>query len=246
MSESGFLSQVADWFTEAGRWEGSTGIPIRILEHLTMSFVTVAVAALVALPTGLFIGHKRRFEFAVVSVANFGRAIPSFGLLLLFVSFLGLGLAFPPALRPPILLVLILLAIPPILTNTYVGVQAVEADTLEAARGVGMTEGEVLRQIELPLAAPLIVAGLRTAAVQVVATATLAAVPGGGGLGRFIVDGFATGRDPQIFGGALLVTVLAIVTELGFAFLQRAVAPRTSRRRARPTPAPTPIPGPSA
>lgn len=245
MSEPGFLSQVVDWFTEAGRWEGSTGVPIRVLEHLTMSFVTVAIAALIALPIGLLIGHIRRFEFAVVSVANFGRAIPSFGLLLFFVSFLGLGLAFPPALRPPILLVLILLAIPPILTNTYVGVQAVDEDTLEAARGVGMTEGEVLRQIELPLAAPLIVAGLRTAAVQVVATATLAAVPGGGGLGRYIVDGFAAGNRPQMFSGALLVAVLAIFTELGFALLQRAVAPRTSRLRTKTT-APTPVAGPTA
>lgn len=246
MNDPGFLSEVVEWFSEPGRWEGSTGIPVRLLEHLTMSFVAVTIAGLVALPIGLFIGHRRRFEFAVVSVANFGRAIPSFGLLLLFVSFLGLGLDYPPGLRPAILLVLILLAIPPILTNTYVGVQTVDADTLEAARGMGMTEGAVLARIELPLGAPLIVAGLRTAAVQVVATATLAAVAGGGGLGRFLVDGFATRNFAQIFGGALLVAILAILTEVAFAFLQRAVAPRTSSRRVKAPAAPTPVAGPAA
>ena len=249
MSDPGFLSEVFEWFTEPGRWEGSAGIPVRLLEHLEMSSVSVAIASLIAIPIGLYIGHRRRFEFAVVSVANFGRAIPSFGLLLLFVSIFGVQLDYPPGLRPAIIFVLTLLAIPPILTNTYVGVQAVDADTLEAARGMGMTEGEVLRQIELPLAAPLMVAGLRTAAVQVVATATLAAAPGGGGLGRFLIDGFAVRDFAQIFSGALLVAVLAIITEVGFAVLQRAVAPRTSRRKAKATataPAPTPVAGPGA
>jgi osmoprotectant transport system permease protein len=195
---------------------------------------------------GLYIGHARRFEFAVVSVANFGRAIPSFGLLLLFVSFLGLGLDYPPAFRPAIVLVLVLLAIPPILTNTYVGVQSADEDTLEAARGMGLTERQVLVQIEVPLAATLIVAGLRTAAVQVVATATLAAAAGGGGLGRFIIDGFATGQDEQIFGGALLVGALAVLTELAFAFLQRSVDPRTSTRPVKSAATPTPVAGPAA
>lgn len=246
MSEAGFFSQVANWFSEPGRWEGSAGIPARALEHITMSLVVVVIATMIALPIGLYIGHKRRFEFAVVSIANLGRAIPSFGLLLLFVQFFGVQLDYPTALRPGILSVLTLLAIPPILTNTYVGVQAVDRDTLEAARGMGLREGQILRQIEVPLAATLIVAGLRTAAVQVVATATLAAVPAGGGLGRFIVDGFAVGDDPQIFSGAALVAVLAILTELGFAALQRAVTPRTSRKPARATAAPIPVAGPAA
>jgi len=209
-----------------------------------MSAVAVAIAMTIALPLGMYIGHKRRFEFGVVSVANFGRAIPSFGLLFLFVLWLGLGLSSPAALRPSILFALVLLAIPPILTNTYVGIQGVDPDTLEAARGMGMTERSVLGRIELPLGAPLIMAGLRTAAVQVVATATLGAVVAGGGLGRFIVDGFALGtRSPtgrsQLFAGALLVAGLAILVELAFGLLERLVTPRTSsqgrkRRKALP------------
>jgi osmoprotectant transport system permease protein len=228
MSEPSFFSELARWFGE--NLSGSTGIPVRLLEHLQMSFLAVAVAALVALPLGLAIGHTRRAEFLVVSVTNLGRAVPSFGLLFLFVILFGIGLDLPPWLRPPILFALILLAIPPILTNTYVGVQGADPDTLEAARGMGLTGGQILRRLEMPLGAPLIVAGLRIAAVQVVATATLAAVVAGGGLGRFIVDGFATGNDPQIFGGALLVAGLALVIELAFGFLERAVTPRTRAR----------------
>lgn len=234
MSEPGFFTELFEWFADPMHWEGSFGIPARLLEHLIMSGVSVTVAAVVGLPLGMYIGHTRRLEFLVVTVTNAGRAIPSFGLLFLSVLALGLGLGFPVALRPPILIALILLAIPPILTNTYVGIQAVDADSLEAARGMGMTEREVLAGLEIPLAAPLILAGVRTAAVQVVATATLAAVIGGGGLGRFILDGFATGNDPQIVAGALLVGLLAIITEVSLGLLQGAVTPRAmSRRRLR-------------
>lgn len=231
MSDPGFFSELVDWFADPNHWEGSFGIPVRLLEHIIMSAVSVGVAALIALPVAMYIGHTRRLEFLVVSVANVGRAIPSFGLLFLSVLAFGTGLDSPPALRPPVLIALTLLAIPPILTNTYVGIQNVDADTLESARGMGMTEGQVLARLELPLAAPLIMAGLRTAAVQVVATATLAAVVGGGGLGRFILDGFATGDDPQIVAGALLVGLLAVVTETGLSLLQRAVTPRAMSRR---------------
>jgi osmoprotectant transport system permease protein len=231
VSEPSFFSEVVRWFSE--NWSGSSGIPVRLIEHVEMSFIAVAVAAVVALPLGLAIGHTRRAEFLVVSTVNLGRAIPSFGLLFLFVILFGIGLDLPPWLRPPILFALILLAIPPILTNTYVGVQGVDQDTLEAARGMGLTGGQILRQLEVPLGAPLIVAGLRIAAVQVVATASLAAVVAGGGLGRFIVDGFATGNDPQIFGGALLVAALALAIELGFGVLERAVTPRTGVRAPR-------------
>ncbi|MGH2737793.1 MAG: ABC transporter permease [Actinomycetota bacterium] len=226
MSETGLPGQVVEWFTDPVHWEGSFGVPARLVEHLITSAVSVAIATVLALPLGMYIGHTRRLEFLVVTVTNAGRAIPSFGLLFLSVLILGLGLEFPVALRPPILIALILLAIPPILTNTYVGIQAVDADTLEAARGMGMTEPEVLARLEIPLAAPLILAGIRIAAVQVVATATLAAVVGGGGLGRFILDGFATGDDPQIVAGALLVALLAIITEVSLSLLQRAVTPR--------------------
>jgi osmoprotectant transport system permease protein len=243
-AEPGFFTEVVEWFTDPLNWEGSFGIPARLREHLITSGVSVLIAALIALPAGMYIGHRRRFEFLVVSIANVGRAIPSFGLLFLAVLILGIGLDSPPELRPAIIIALVLLAIPPTLTNTYVGIQNVDPDTLEAARGMGMTETGILKGIELPLAAPLIIGGLRTAAVQVVATATLAAVVGGGGLGRFILDGFATGDDAQIFAGAVLVAVLAILTELVFGFLQRVLAPRTmSRRGRRPPPAAQPLAG---
>lgn len=234
-----FFSEALGWFTDPVNWSGSFGIPARTLEHLIMSGVSLAIGAALALPAGMYIGHTRRFEFLVVSLANLGRAIPSFGLLFLFVLWLGTGLSSHPALRPSVIFALVLLAIPPILTNTYVGIQSVDPDTLEAARGMGMSEGHVLSRIEIPLGIPLILAGLRTAAIQVVATATLAAVVAGGGLGRFIVTGFATGDDAQIFGGAVLVAALAILTELAFGFLERAATPRTSsegRRRREPLP----------
>ena len=237
--EPGFFARVAEWFTEPGRWSGSAGIPNRLLEHVELSLLAVAVAAVIALPVGLWIGHSRRAEFLVVSVANVGRAIPTFGLLFIFVLLFPLGLDLPAALRPSILVALILLAIPPILTNTYVGIQSVDADTLEAARGMGMSEAQVLRRLEIPLGVPLILAGLRTAAVQVVATATLGAVVAGGGLGRYIVDGFALGArgHPEVFGGAVLVAALAVVTELAFEALERWASPRTtSRARARREP----------
>lgn len=234
--EPGFFSEVIAWFTDAARWSGSTGIPIRVLEHLEMSIAAVVLAALVALPAGLAIGHLKRAEFLVVSLANFGRAIPSFGLLIVFVILFGVGLDSPPGLRPSIIVVLTLLAIPPILTNTYVGIQTVDEDTLEAAKGMGMTGWGVLHRLEIPLAAPLMIAGLRTAAVQVLATATLAAVVAGGGLGRFIVDGFAVGDTVRVFSGALLVAVLAIITEVGFALLQRKVTPKSRTKVTYPPP----------
>jgi osmoprotectant transport system permease protein len=232
-SEPGLFSEVWEWFMDPLHWEGTFGVPARLAEHVILSAVSVGLAAMIALPIGMYIGHRRRFEFVVVSVANLGRAIPSFGLLFLFVLLFGLGLEFPAALRPAIVFALVFLAIPPILTNTYVGIQGVDPDSLEAARGMGMGEGRVLLGIEMPLAAPLVMAGLRTAAVQVVATATLGAVVAGGGLGRFIIDGFAAGDDAQIVAGALLVAALAIVTELLFGLLERLVRPRTRSVRRR-------------
>lgn len=222
------LDELVTWLTDPINWSGFSGIPIRVLEHLRISAISLLVATAVALPLGLLIGHTRRGEAIAVSIANLGRAIPSFAILALAfpVSLrLGLGLSDWPAIAA-----LFLLGIPPILTNAYVGVRGVDADTLEAARGMGMSSREVLRSIEIPLAAPLIVAGLRISAVQIVATATLAALVAGGGLGRFIVDGFAQGNDGMTLGGALLVALLAITTELGFGVLERMTTPAHSRR----------------
>jgi len=233
VTEPGFFGQVLEWFTDPANWTGDFGIPNRLLEHVVMSAVSVGIAVVVALPLAMYIGHRRRLERLVVSVANVGRAIPSFGLLFLFVLWLGVGLSSPPALRPAIILALVLLAIPPILTNAYVGIQGVEDDTLEAARGMGMSEWAILFRLEIPLGMPLIVAGLRTAAVQVVATATLGAVVAGGGLGRYIIDGFAVRDLPQIFAGAVLVALLAILVDLMIGGAGRVFSPRTATRRSR-------------
>ncbi|MQA99582.1 MAG: ABC transporter permease subunit [Actinobacteria bacterium] len=220
------FQDVTAWFSDPVNWSGPQGIPQRLMEHLQYSWVAVLLAAPVGVALGTYIGHARRFEFITVTTANLGRALPSFAIL---------ALAFPIALHYnlgfsiwPTVAALFFLAVPPILTNTYVGVKEVDADTVESARGMGMSGSQVLRRIEVPLAAPLIVTGIRTAAVQVVATATLAAVVAGGGLGRFIVDGFARQRGDMILGGAFLVAALAILTEVFFAFVERSVKPRTA------------------
>ncbi len=222
------FADLGRWFSDPTHWSGQNGIPARVLQHLWLSFTPVGLAVLVALPAGLAIGHTRRGEFLGVSVANLGRAIPSFAILSIVYQ---LMLSYAPSFAfgfTPTVVALFLLAIPPILTNTYVGVQAVDPDTVEAARGMGLSGRQVLARLEVPLATPLIVTGIRTAAVQVVATATLAALIGGGGLGRFIIDGFAQGDDTMIVAGAVLVAALAILVEAAFALLERAVAPRTA------------------
>lgn len=208
------IGEVAAWFTDPANWTGAPGIPNRTFEHLWLSGLTILVGTAVALPLGLAIGHTGRGAFLAVSVANLGRALPSYSLLLIFFTFFGIGFAtaFPALLA---------LTIPPILTSTYVGVREVDRDMVEAGRGMGMTEVQLLRRVELPMALPVIIAGIRTAAVQVVATATLAALVGGGGLGRFIVDGFALQQDDQLVGGAILVAVLALGTERAFTLLER-------------------------
>lgn len=228
------ITELIQWFAETTTWSGYAGIPVRLKEHLALSVTSLLLATPPAVAVGLFIGHARRAEFAAVTVANLGRAVPSFAILALAFPIglsLGLGLGFWPTV-----VALFFLAIPPILTNTYVGVKDVDPDAVEAARGMGLSEMQILRSIEIPLAAPLIVAGLRTSAVQVVATATLAAVIAGGGLGRYIVDGFAFGvrgleGRQMVLGGAVLVALLALLTELAFGFLERRVGPRHLRRK---------------
>lgn len=221
-----FLAEVVEYLTTGDHWTGPLGIAALLREHLMMSALALGVAGTVAFPTGLWIGHRRRHEFLVTSLANMGRAIPSLAILAFLVPFslrLGLGIGFWPTA-----VALVALAIPPILTNTYVGVQGVDADTVEAARGMGMTEARVIRRIELPLAAPLIIAGIRVATLQVIATATLAALVGWGGLGRLIVDGFAVRDFPRVLSGALLVAVLAILVDALLGWAGRRTTPRTS------------------
>jgi osmoprotectant transport system permease protein len=225
-----FLSRLVVWFGDSAQWDypEPTSIPFRVVEHVQMSFQATLLAALLAFPVGLYIGHKRRLEFFATTVGNLGRAIPSFGIL---------GFVTPFTLALPgtygfwaIFITLFFLAIPPILTNTYVAVKGIDSDLVEAARGMGMHERDVLLRVELPLAAPLVVAGVRTAALQVVATATLGAAAGWGGLGRYIIDGFATRDSVEIVGGAVLVALLAIGTEVALGALERIVSPRVGDR----------------
>lgn len=220
----GLLQEVGVWLSDPAHWSGPSGIPSRTIEHIEVSLAATLLGALVAVPLAVYVGHTRKGEFVAVSTANIGRALPSFGVL---------ALVFPFTFDLPgelgfwaTLIALFMLSIPPVFTNSYIGVRNVDAASLEAAIGMGMSGGHVLTRVEIPLAVPLIVAGLRTAAVQVVATATLAAFVGWGGLGRYIVDGFAAGDDPQKIAGAILVAGLALLTELGFGIIERAVTPR--------------------
>lgn len=229
------IGDVVAWFTDPANWSGTTGIPNRTFEHVWLSALTVLVGAAIAIPIGLAIGHSGRGAFLSVSIANIGRALPSYSLLLIFFTFFGVGFAtaFPA---------LLVLTIPPILTSTYVGVKEVDRDMVEAGRGMGMTEIQLLRRVELPMALPVIVAGVRIAAVQVVATATLAALVGGGALGRFIVDGFGLRQEDQLVGGAILVALLALATERSFTLLERRVISPGLRRVVSAAPAATPRP----
>ena len=214
------LGDVARWFADPEHWQGPHGIPVRILEHLELSGLAVAVTLAIAAPIALYLGHTGRGGFIAINVANIGRALPSLALLafgLVIAIALGLGLGFWPTM-----LMLVPLAIPPIMTNMYVAVREVDPDIVDAARGMGMSEGDILRRIEIPLGLPLMLAGIRTAAVNVVATATLGALVAGGALGRFIVDGLALREFDQLFAGAVLVALLAIVTEITFSALERA------------------------
>jgi osmoprotectant transport system permease protein len=210
------------WLTASAHWSGGEGIPHRLLEHLGYSALALVIAALIALPLGALVGHTGRGGFAVVTVANFARAIPTLGLLLLVVTVTSIGLT-------PVIIPLIALAAPPILVNTYEGVRGVDPDIKDAARGMGMTGPGILLKAEVPVAMPLILLGLRTAAIQVVATATIAAYAGIGGLGRYIVDGLARKDYPSVVGGSVLVVLLAVVVQLAFVGIRRAVVSRGLR-----------------
>jgi osmoprotectant transport system permease protein len=233
----GFLGDVVNWFSDGSHWSGNDGVIHRMTEHVQISVVSIVVAALIALPIGFLIGHVRKGGIAAVNISNIGRALPSFALLILMVQIFGLGEpsgAFSFIGSFPTFVVLVALAIPPMLTNTYIGMVGVDPEVREAARGMGMSGRQLLRGVEAPIALPLVWAGIRTAAIAVVATATLAAYTGWGGLGRFIIDGLSTQDYVQVFAGALLVALLAIVVEFGLAGLQHLTVSRGLRVSARP------------
>jgi osmoprotectant transport system permease protein len=234
----GFLGDVVSWFADAGNWEGSRGVIVRIREHLAMSGLAVAAAVLIALPIGVWFGHRRRGGMIAINVSNIGRALPSFAILAVGVELFGIRrYAIVGSLTT--FIALVALAIPPIVTNAYVGVSGVSDDVVDSARGMGLTGRQQLLRIELPLAVPLVMAGVRTAAVQVVATATIAAEVGFGGLGRFVVDGIAVRDFPQVFAGALLVALLSLLTELLLGLVQRLLTPRALRAGERVAAQPT-------
>ncbi|MDS1272032.1 ABC transporter permease subunit [Lipingzhangella sp. LS1_29] len=203
-----------EWFTRPEVWHGPGGIPTRLAEHIGYSVLALGLAALIAVPVGLITGHTGRGGFLAVSLANVARALPTMGVLLLVVLLAGIGLL-------PVLIALVALAVPPILVNTYEGVRGVDPQLRDAAQGMGMRGRQVLMQLELPVALPLLLVGLRTAAIQVVSTATIAAYVGIGGLGRYIFDGQSSRQYDMMLGGVLLVVVLAVVVTSVFAGARR-------------------------
>jgi osmoprotectant transport system permease protein len=220
----GTLGDTLAWLTTADNWTGDDGILQRLWEHVQYSALAVALAVLIGLPAGLAIGHTGRAESGAFLASAAARAVPTLGLLVLF------GRWFP--LRTwPVIVVLAVLAVPPILANTTAGVAGVEPATRDAAEGMGMTSWQVLTKVEVPLGAPLILAGLRSATLQVIATATIAAYAGLGGLGRFIIDGFAVSDDVRVYGASIIVAALALFSEGLFVLLQRWVTPVARERR---------------
>lgn len=213
---SGALVALYHWFANPTQWHGAGGIPMRLAEHIGYVAWSMLMALVIALPVGIGLGHFGRGGLLAINVSNIGRAIPSFGLIILVFLLVGFG-------NIPILVALTALAIPPMVTNSYVGMRAVDPAIRQAARAVGMTGWQTLWRVELPIALPLVMAGIRTSAVQVVSTATLAAYVGLGGLGRYLIDGLATRQLTQVVGGAIVVALLAIVTEASLAWLQKRI-----------------------
>ncbi|MDM7989936.1 ABC transporter permease subunit [Arthrobacter sp. zg-Y877] len=205
-----------EWLTDPANWSGAAGIPVRTLEHLQYTGLALLIAALIAVPLGLFIGHTGRGRVAVVAVSGLLRALPTLGMLTLFVLLAGLGL------MPPIWS-LVLLAVPPLLAGTYAGIASVEPNVVDAARSLGMNEAQVLFRVEIPNGMRVLLGGLRGATLQVVATAAVVATINLGGLGRYLIDGLAVGDYGRVFGGAVIIALLALAVDgviaLGSRFL---------------------------
>ncbi|MEH6379176.1 ABC transporter permease [Streptomyces sp. KLMMK] len=225
----GVVERTWAWLATGAHWSGTDGVWHRLGEHLFLTVVCLALSCAIALPVAVLLGHLGKGGALAVNLSNAGRAVPTFAVLvLLLLSPLGTHGSWPTVIA------LVLFAIPPLLTNAYVGMREVDRDVVEAARGMGMTGRQLIARVELPLAFPLIVTGVRTAAVQVVATTTLAALPGGGGLGRIITAGFRLTDTAQVVAGALLVAVLALLVEGVLVVAERLLDP--VRRRTGPVP----------
>ncbi|GKQ37429.1 ABC transporter permease [Streptomyces sp. A012304] len=199
------LRFVSAFFSDSARWHGYDGIPTRLLEHAQYSLTALAIAAVIGLPVGLLTGHTGRGGNTLALIATAARALPSFGLLVLMFVLLGFGLV-------PVMIPLVVLAVPPILVTTYEAVRSVDPSPVDAARGMGMREAGILLRVELPVALPLILGGLRSAAIQIVSTATIAAYVSLGGVGRYIIDGLYQRDYEKVVGGATLTAAMALAT----------------------------------
>jgi len=217
------IGDAVTWINDPANWRGRNGVPHLFVEHLTISGVAVGAACVVAWPVAIWLGHLGRLSGLTGVLSTLSRAVPTLALLTLFAATpIGFG-------DPATIVALAVFAVPPLLTNAYVGVREVDPDVVEAARGMGLSPMQVLRKVEVPLALPLIAAGFRTAAVQVVATTSLAALVGGGGLGVIVSDGFGRQKPGQIVAGAFFIALLALLAELVLAGLQRSVTPGRER-----------------
>ncbi|QIY65867.1 ABC transporter permease [Streptomyces sp. RPA4-2] len=219
------LAEAWHWLTDPAHWSGDDGVRHRLAQHLVLTAVCLVISCLIALPVALVLGHLGKGGALAVNLSNIGRAVPTFAVLvlLLLTPLGGYG-------EGPTVVALVLFAVPPLLTNAYVGMREVDRSVVRAARGMGMTGRQMLFQVELPLALPLVMNGVRIAAVQLVATATIAALAGGGGLGRIITAGFNLASTPQVVAGAVLVAVFALIVEGLFETAER-LAPRLARGR---------------
>lgn len=218
------MNLIADafgWLFDPAQWQGANALQVRLAEHLFYTFVAVLIAAVIAVPLGYFIGHTGRGREIAIGVSGAARALPSFGLILLLV--LLVGVAQKPLAA---FIAFVLLAIPSILAGAYSGIEAVDRRVIDAARATGMTEWQILRKVEIPLGLPLLIGGIRAAALQVVATVTLAAYIGLGGLGLYIIKGLALRDFPQMLGAALVIVALALLLDGLIALIQRFAVPR--------------------
>jgi osmoprotectant transport system permease protein len=225
------VSELVTYVTTSDNWSGRNGITHRLVDHIKICVVATGVGAVLAIPPAIWLGHRRRGGLLAVATVNIGRAVPSFAIVAMALPFslrYGFGLGFWPTV-----VALIALALPPMFTNTYAGIVGVDAAVVDAARGMGMREREVVRKVEVPNALPLIIAGIRLSAVAVIATATLGAFVGFGGLGAFINEGFSQQDDGKLLTGAVFVALLAILTELLIGTLQRPLTPWLSRKASR-------------
>ncbi|MFF3493221.1 ABC transporter permease [Streptomyces sp. NPDC002795] len=210
------LSDSWNWLADSAHWAGDNGVWHRLAQHVTLTVVCLVISCLIALPIALVLGHLGKGGALAVNIANVGRAVPTFAVLvLLLLTPLG------QYSEGPTVVALVLFAVPPLLTNAYVGMRGVDREVVRAARGMGMTGRQMLLRVEVPLALPMILNGVRIAAVQLVATATIAAIAGGGGLGRIITAGFNLASTPQVVAGAVLVAVFALVVEALFELAER-------------------------